>query len=108
MNVKQVPSPPAGLSTARQALWRSVVADYELESHHLEVLRLFCESLDRAELAEAAIAEHGLLVEGRYGVRQNPAVAVKAQAEALAARLLHELRLDEEPDPARIPRGVKR
>lgn len=40
---------PKHLSADRRKLWQSIVASHELEPHHLELLRLACEALDRAE-----------------------------------------------------------
>jgi P27 family predicted phage terminase small subunit len=94
------------LSRRSKALYRRIVDDYELGPHHLRLLELFCEALDRAEAAQAEIDEHGITTQDRFGqTREHPAVKTKRDAEVAAARLLRELDLDDEPAPdVRPPR----
>jgi len=95
---------PRQLSEEAKAFWRAVVADYDLESHHLSILERACEQLDRLRQAQAAIDEHGVLIEGRFGLKQNPAVAMARDATTLHLRSLRELGLDlESPANPRPP-----
>lgn len=65
----------------------------------LEVLRLACESLDVCERAPKDL-EHGLTIDGRYGPRAHPSLAIARDQYGLAARLLRQLDLDApEPTP---------
>jgi len=91
------PPAPKHLSEEAAALWASVASDFALESHHLSILERACEQLDALRLAQAAVSEHGALVEGRFGPRPNPAVAMARDATTLYMRALRELGLDFEP-----------
>lgn len=58
-------------------------------------------SLDVALEAEEILRREGLVVEGRYGVRAHPAVAIARDARIAFARLLREIDLEgvAAPDP---------
>jgi phage terminase small subunit len=105
---KDRPKPPKGLQSAQRRLWAAIVEAFELEDHHLRTLESACRELDRAERAEAAIAEQGEYVEDRYGApKAHPAVAVARSSRLAAARLLRELGLEDDVqvDVRRLPRS---
>jgi P27 family predicted phage terminase small subunit len=103
--VRTNPPAPKHLSTPARRLWRETVEEYELERHHLELLERACRALDTALEAEGILRRDGLMVEGRYGVRAHPAVAVARDARTQFARLLRELDLEGAPGPdPRVPR----
>ena len=79
---------PAHLRRDTKRLWRTIRDEYELQEHHVRLLTLMCEALDRCSEAREAIAKEGLLVEGRFGPRSNPAAAIERDSRLAAARLL--------------------
>jgi hypothetical protein len=99
--------PPKGLRLNQRRLWRSVIASYEVESHHLAILEAACRELDRAEEAEQMIADDGAYQRDRYGGRKaHPALAVARSSRLAAARLLRELGLDLDDESVRLPRSA--
>ena len=99
------PNPPAHLSEAMKSWWRSVHADYALEPHHVHLLKLAAEALDRAEQAREIIAQEGITARtADGGSKAHPAIAIERDARTAAARLIRELDLDTEaPSTQRRP-----
>ena len=94
------PSPPKHLQPNTKAWFKNVIADYDLEEHHVRLLTLACESWDRCVQAREAIAEHGLTITDRFGFpRARPEVAIERDAKISFARLCRELDLDTEATP---------
>ena len=97
------PSPPEHLSAEATALWGEVLGDYELEAHHLRILQAACEALDRAAEARAAIERDGAYIEGRFGMKAHPALAIERDSRTQLLRALRELGLDLETPTASKP-----
>ena len=99
------PKAPRHLRAATRRWYLGVVRDFELEEHHRRLLQAAAEAWDRCQEAREALRRDGAYVEGRYGLRAHPAVAVERDSRLAFARLLRELDLDGEalPDP-RPPR----
>jgi len=86
------------LKPATRRWWSSVVADFELEDHHIRLLTLAAEAWDRGQQAREAIAKHGLTFTDRSGSpRARPEVGIERDSRIAFARLLRELGLDVQP-----------
>ena len=97
---------PQHLRPATRRWWRSVCADYDLDSHHLRLLQLAAESWDRCEQAREILAVEGLTYTDRFGApRSRPEVSVERDSRLAFARLIRELDLDTEAvaEPTRPP-----
>lgn len=98
------PKPPRGLSADARRLWRSTVAAFELEPHHLAILEQACRALDRIGEARDAVARDGMTLEGRFGAKAHPMLAVERDSRIAMMRGLRELGLDlETPATSRPP-----
>ena len=101
------PSPPKHLRPATKEWFKSVVADYDLDPHHVRLLTRAAEAFDRGEDAREAIAKHGMTFIDRFGSpRARPEVAIERDSRVGFARLLRELALDgvDGPEAPRAPR----
>ncbi len=87
-------TPPAHLSDASKRFWRRVLREYELETHHLAILTVACEALDRLTEAREAITRDGAYIAGRFGIKAHPALAVENAARGAALKAIRELGLD--------------
>lgn len=99
---------PEHLSKNSRKFFNKIVKEYELDSHHLELLKLACESLDRIEQARRAIAKTALVYLDRFNKPKiNPAAKIEAENKIIFARLIRELGLDiEEPGELGRPPGL--
>jgi len=100
------PKPPRHLRLATRKWFANVVETYALEPHHLKLLTLACEALDRAEQAREALAKHGTTYTDRWGCPRNrPEIAIERDSRLAYARLLRELDLDTDTvaEPRRPP-----
>src|SRR5712692_9059278 len=90
----RLPKPPEHLRPSTRRWFEEIVRSWELEPHHLRLLVLACEAVDRCDEARERIRKDGAYVKGRYGLRAHPAIAVERDSRLAAARLLRELDLD--------------
>jgi phage terminase small subunit len=97
---RSTPTAPSHLAPKTRAWWRSVVADYSLEPHHLHLLQLAGEAWDRAQQARAALAQHGLTFDKKGVPCTRPEVAIERDSRLAFARLVRELDLDVDAPPA--------
>jgi hypothetical protein len=89
-----VPRPPEGAGPEGRRLWRSVLADFELNGPERAVLRQAVRAADRCEALAAVLAETGLTTMTAHGaVKLNPVASELRSAEIALARLLMALRI---------------
>jgi P27 family predicted phage terminase small subunit len=104
-DMRKNPRAPAHFRPETAAWWRSVVADYDLEPHHLRLLQLAGEAWERGQQAREIVAREGVtFTDDRGNPRAHPAVSVEKDARIGFARLIRELDMDVEP-PASIRSG---
>ncbi len=97
---KKLPRPPRHLRPATKRWWREVVAEFDLESHHLRLLQAAAESWDRLQAAREVLDKSGVSYVDRFGApRARPEVAIERDSRVAFARLCRELRLDDVPPP---------
>ncbi|MEH2505601.1 phage terminase small subunit [Bradyrhizobium sp. AZCC 1578] len=89
------PRAPNHLRSETAKWFAGVVADYELESHHVRLLIKAGEAWDRSEQAREEIAKHGMTYLDRFGApRSRPEIAIERDSRLAFARLVRELGLD--------------
>lgn len=102
---KTPPAPPH-LTPEAAAWWQTTVVSFDLDEHHLKLLRLACEAWDRAQQAREIIAKEGMTYVDRFDApRARPEIAIERDARLAFARLLREIGLDAagEPEAPRPP-----
>jgi phage terminase small subunit len=99
--------PPRHLNAAARRLWTQVLADYDLEAHHRELLLLALEAMTRGDQARREIERSGILIRGRWGPTVNPAVAIERNCQATYLRLMRELSLDSAAEEAARPPMIR-
>ncbi len=104
MPVKRPTDAPRHLSEEARGIWRSVLADYQLEKRHEAVLVTALEAFDRMREAQEAVKRDGAYTEGRFGLKAHPALAVERDSRTAFLRAQRELGLDlEAPATSRPP-----
>ncbi len=92
------PIPPRPLGEHGTSLWRRITETYSfVDEGSLELLTTACQALDRAEELGAEIASAGVVIMGRTGPRENPAIKGELANRAFVARCLSKLGLLYEP-----------
>jgi len=83
-----LPPPPSHLSETMQAWWIQVVADFNLDSHHLKLLEAAADAWDRMTTARAELLRDGLTVKGRYDRVPHPAVNIEPDSRLAFSGIL--------------------
>ncbi len=86
-------TPPRGTGKAGAALWRAVLAEYELEEHETLLLREAVRTVDALDELAARVAQDGVVVPSPQGDRAHPALVEARQQRITLARILAALRL---------------
>ena len=96
--------PPRKLQRHGTELWRSVMADYQIEdSASRELLCQACAALDRAESLAERIEAEGEVVHGRQGPRPHPALKPELAMRTFIVRTLERLGLFDVAKPMGRP-----
>ena len=96
---REAPKPPAELQRAGQALWKAILAEFEIEdAAGFAHLLTACRSEDDVRRLRKQIATDGDLVQDRFGQsREHPLLAACRGAETTRRQALKSLNLDIEP-----------
>ena len=106
MTRRETPQAPSHLRPETRRWWAQIASEWQLETHHLQLLTLAAEALDRAREAREAIERDGAYFPSADGPpKKHPALSIERDAMITHARLMRELNLDDEPAPdVRPPR----
>lgn len=104
-------SKPGKLGKPGAALWRDVMAEYEItDCGGLALLASACASLDRAEACKAQIDRDGEMIRGKAGPREHPLLKHELAARAFMVKTLRTLGINIEgaarPGPGRPPQPL--
>jgi phage terminase small subunit len=100
--------PPKHLRAATSAWWAEVVAEYELESHHIRLLTKASEAFDRSEQAREALLKFGMTFDDRFGCpHARPEIAIERDSRLAFARLVREIGLDVSPPSDSRPNALR-
>lgn len=106
---QQTPNPPRDLARSGRALWRAVVAEFDLDEHERALLHEAARTRDLCDALQVQLDTDGLMSQSSQGVRVHPAAVELRQQRIVLARLLAALSVpsgEESAAPARAPRGV--
>lgn len=103
MLTRRTPKPPKTLGSAGRSLWRSLLADFEIDDNaSLELLERACLAADRAEEARVAIKRTGgaVIVDADGRPTRNPGVVIERDATMTLLSCLKLLGLHQAPQGA--------
>ncbi|MDX9788032.1 MAG: hypothetical protein RBT11_14705 [Desulfobacterales bacterium] len=111
MDIPQVngSQPPDHLSSESKQIWNDIIVEHGInDPAGLRILRVACESFDRAQSARTQIDLDGLTILDKWGqIKPHPLLACERDSRAAFLAGLKALSLDLEPVKAigRPPRG---
>ncbi len=100
-----MPKPPNRCGASGKRLWRSVLADYDLDEHELTLLRQAARIADACDDLQAIVDAKGPLAEVRGILRAHPALVELRQQRITLARLIVALRVPLGEEEAREDSG---
>lgn len=90
----RIPAAPRGCGAAGRKLWRSVIAEYELEQHEMALLERACRVADTCADLQAVVDREGVMSANRFGDSiAHPALVELRQESIVLARLIVALRV---------------
>ncbi len=89
MTDNAVPDPPEGTKAAGKRLWESILGEYELEQHELQLLTEMVRTTDLLDELDSIVRREGIMV----GDKMHPALVESRQQKIVLARLAAALRL---------------
>ena len=88
-------SPPAHLNADTGHWWSTVMAEYSLELHHVQLLTLACEAYDSATEAREVLRREGKIFIDKFDQpKPRPEVSIQRDSAIGFARMVRELDLD--------------
>jgi P27 family predicted phage terminase small subunit len=89
-----LPKPPEWLEAQGKAFWLKAVEQYTLLPFELELLKIACSALDRAETARGSMRNDGAYIIGQRGkLVAHPATRVLKEAEDSFRQIIGKLEL---------------
>ena len=82
------PKPPTDLKRSGRALWRAVLADFDLDEHERQLLHETCRTRDLCDRLQTVLDTDGVMSTSSQGVRVHPAAVELRQQRIVLARLL--------------------
>lgn len=100
-------APPPGLTGSGLSLWKSTVAEFELGDGELALLREACKTAVLVDELQAVVDREGVLNTSPHGVRAHPALVELRQQRLCFARLVKQLAIPADDQPAAPGRRAK-
>ena len=95
---------PQHLSVEAKNFYKKVITEYQLEDHHIKILTLACQCLDRIAEAQEVVRKNGSYYTDRWNqCKEHPGMKVERDNKILFARLIRELSLDISAPDSRPP-----
>jgi phage terminase small subunit len=86
---------PCFLKPETKRWFNEVCKSFDLESHHLRILSIACQSWDRLTEAREAVKRDGLFTKDRYGtLKPHPGVKIELDNMGLFIKAIRELGFD--------------